>query len=491
MTRPLSRRLFLGALAATAATGACANAPETSVRPAARPLKGRPAAAPAAEQLIAAAQLGGAVAYLVADARTGEVLEGRNHTALLPPASTAKALTTLFAFERLGSAHRFRTQLVAEGPVGGGRLDGDLVLVGGGDPTLDTEGLADLVARLRGAGIREVTGNLRYHSAALPYVREIAEGQPDHLGYNPSISGLNLNYNRVYFEWKRQGGGYAVTMDARSDRHRPAVRGATMEIADRNGPLYTFRDDGGTERWTVMRGALGKGGGRWLPVRHPDRYAAEVFRALARADGVVMGQELPAGRAPQGSVLVERQSPGLDVIARDMLEYSTNMTAEVLGLSASRAGTLPASASAMNGHLAGRYGCAHLRTIDHSGLGADSRVTAEDMVSVLVGCGPQGPLMPILKNIPMRDGQGRPVQGHPVSVRAKTGTLNFVSSLAGYATCPGGRVLAFAILTGDVQRRGRLAEDDQDRPAGASAWNARSKGLQQALIDRWGRTYAA
>ncbi|MBA5764839.1 D-alanyl-D-alanine carboxypeptidase, partial [Vibrio sp. 404] len=90
--------------------------------------------------------------------------------------------------------------------------DGDLILAGSGDPSLDTAALARLARLLRAAGVSEVTGALRVQADALPAIRSIDPGQPDHLGYSPAIAGLNLNFNRVYFEWKRQGSDYAVTM---------------------------------------------------------------------------------------------------------------------------------------------------------------------------------------------------------------------------------------------------------------------------------------
>jgi serine-type D-Ala-D-Ala carboxypeptidase/endopeptidase (penicillin-binding protein 4) len=490
MTAPVSRRFLIAGLAAVAATTACAEPPDRSPLPPPRPLKGKPLIAPDAERLIDEAKLGGMVSYLVADAGTGHILEGRNTREPMAPASTAKTLTTLFAFDRLGADHRFPTQVIGAGKLAGGRLDGDLVLAGGGDPTLDTEALAALAAQLRGAGLREVTGRLRYWGGALPWVHEIAGGQPDYLGYNPAISGLNLNYNRVYFEWKRQGSDYAVSMDARSDKRRPAVSTSQMQIADRKAPLYTYQESDEAELWTVARGALGKGGGRWLPVRHPARYTAEVFRQLARAEGVAIPGYAAAGTAPTGPVLASRQSDDLLGIAREMLKFSTNMTAEVLGLSASGAGSLPLSATAMDAFLVQKYGATGAHMVDHSGLGGASRVTVEDMVSVLVGAGPQGPLRPILKDISLRDAKGRPIKNAPITVQAKTGTLNFVSCLAGYATIPGGRVLAFAILTGDLARRSALDEDERERPTGAASWNARAKALQQRLIERWGAVFA-
>lgn len=181
------------------------------------------------------------------------------------PASVAKALTAAYALSALGVEHRFHTQIIATGPVADGIVQGDLVLAGGGDPTLDTDDLNTLAVQLRSAGIQGVTGDLKIWGGALPFARTIDAEQPDHVGYNPSLSGLNLNFNRVYFEWKRAGSDYAVTMQARSDTLRPDVTMARMAIQSRAAPVYTYSQTGSYDSWTVARGALGNGGGRWLP----------------------------------------------------------------------------------------------------------------------------------------------------------------------------------------------------------------------------------
>lgn len=91
----------------------------------------------------------------------------------------------------------------------------------------------------------------------------------------------------------------------------------------------------------------------------------------------------------------------------------------------------------------------------------------------------------------MLDAKGRKVPGSPIRVDAKTGTLNFVSTLAGYVSAPGGRELAFAIFTGDVPRRDAVPDGDKEQPPGVGAWNKRSKRLQQQLIERWSAVYGA
>ena len=68
---------------------------------------------------------------------TGETLYRRNGATWLVPASTMKVLTAVAAAERLGWGYRFETRLVAMGPIVNGTLRGDLLVVGGGDPTIN------------------------------------------------------------------------------------------------------------------------------------------------------------------------------------------------------------------------------------------------------------------------------------------------------------------------------------------------------------------
>ncbi|MGC9370967.1 MAG: D-alanyl-D-alanine carboxypeptidase/D-alanyl-D-alanine endopeptidase [Paracoccaceae bacterium] len=493
--RKVSRRWFLGGLMAGGAGTALAGPPAASIRPAPRPGDIRKLAVAGAEDLIAEARLSGKVGFAVADARSGEMLEAHNPLLGLPPASVTKAVTALYALETLGAEYRFRTRLVGTGPVVGGELKGDLVLVGGGDPTLNTDMLGDLAARLKAAGVHAVKGRFLYHAGALPALRAIDPGQPDHVGYNPAISGLNLNFNRVHFEWRRAASGYTVTMDARAQRYRPEVSMADMQVVSRDMPVYTYSSKGGIDHWTVASGALGKGGARWLPVRRPALYAAEVFQTLARSHGIALGRPAEARAVSEGTLLAEMESEPLREVLRGMLKYSTNITAEAVGLTASlargkRVTSLAASGREMSAWLAGRLGTRKAAFVDHSGLGGGSRLSAGDMVRALAAVGPEGPLKPILKDVYLRDENGRALKTHPVKIRAKTGTLNFVSALAGYVTCADGRELAFAVLTADTDRRAEIEPEDRERPEGSRAWIRRSRAMQLDLVERWATLYA-
>ncbi len=486
----ISRRGFVAGLMAGVASPVWAEAPSTSIRPVPRGGAPRVTGTPAT-QLIGAASLGGVVSYAVMDAATGALLEARAADTPLPPASVAKAITALYALERLGPAFRFDTRVLATGPVGaGGIVQGDLVLAGSGDPTLQTDQLGDLAAALALRGVKGVTGRFLTWEGALPHIDRISADQPVQVGYNPAIGGLNLNFNRVYFEWKRAAGGeWGTTMDARGERFVPPVRMSRMKVISRKTPLFTYSAEAEAEDWTVAASGLGKGGSRWLPVRLPGRYVGEVFQTLARAQGITLPEPQTVIALPVGQQVASVQSARLPDVLRDMLQFSTNLTAEAVGLRASGAGDLAASGAAMSGWVQEKYDVENAH-VDHSGLGGASRVTAGDMARIIAAAAQgRAGLEPILRNVGMRDAKGRVIEGHPVQVMAKSGTLNFVSGLAGHILPPKGRALVFAIFSGDVARRDALAEAARESPPGGDAWLRRARALQGQLISGWVGAY--
>ncbi|MEL6689611.1 MAG: D-alanyl-D-alanine carboxypeptidase/D-alanyl-D-alanine-endopeptidase [Pseudomonadota bacterium] len=459
-----------------------ATAPLTSLRPQPRPGSIAPGSA---KSIVAAAKLTGTTT-LICTRADGTVVDAIGKDVPLPPASVAKAVTALYAVDSLGRDYRFATVVLGTGPIVDGVLEGDLILRGTGDPLLDTDALGLLADELRQAGIKRISGKFLVYAGDLPEIYQIDESQLPWVGYNPSISGLNLNYNRVHFEWRRSGSDYTISMEARARIYQPAVGTSSMGLAEATWPTYTHRLGPKKEFWTVAKPALGGGGARWLPVRRPEAYAADVFRTLARS----MGVNLPEAETDQGPVrgvvLASHVSPSARGMCGGMLKYSTNLTAEVLGLRASQArGTTPASLSAsarqMNAWAAQKFG-SPMGLVDHSGLGDGSRVSVGSLAKML---GATNELSPMLKEIVVKNERGEPVEDAPYGIRAKTGTLNFVNALAGYVMVPDREPLNFAIISSDLPRRASLTETEKERPTGAKGYARRARALQQALIARW------
>ena len=443
------------------------------------------AAAPAAtvEAILARSGLAAVSGFAVVDLDgDGTLLEGHDPDGGRPPASVAKLFTTLYAREALGTDFRFRTRLLAAGPVEGGVLRGDLVLEGGGDPVLDTDRLGRLVAALTAAGIQRVEGRFVVAEGALPFAADVARDQPEDAGYNPTVSGLNLNFNRVELRWAP---GQAPSFGAPGQKRLVPVSCIAGGVAE--GPIrHRFED--GREVWSLPAARVRGTGIDWLPVRAPAAYAGEVFAGLAGQAGLALGPAVVVARSEGAEVAVSDSLP-LDRILRDMLRFSTNLTAEVVGLRASQArGVAPdgiaASAAAMGAWARGRFGLPDASFFDHSGLGDLSRVAPSEMVAVLRRA---DGLAPMLRPRALAATEHEPVDPR-ITVAAKSGTLFFASGLAGYLT--GERRLAFAIFAADAERRAAIRPEERARPAGSKAWTARARAQQQALLRRWAAVYA-
>ena len=438
------------------------------------------------EGLLKASGLASMTGFALLDVASGKVLEGFQQNLMLPPASVTKLFTALYALDTLGPDFVFETKLVATGPLSNGRLQGDLLLVGSGDPHLDTDQLADMVKSLRDQGVQAVDGRFLVVGTALPPLHEIDIAQPDFVGYNPSISGTNLNFNRVYFEWKQGAEGLDLSLQARSDGHSPKVHSVHIEAVDRAGPLFTYSSNRAEDYWTVAAPALAQPGGRWLPVRNPEAYVAEVFRALAAQYGLDLPLGEIAGKAQSGTIMASHRSIPLAKLVRSMLLFSTNLTAEVLGLTATQAlgvrvRSLKESAATMSEWARRHLQLQRGNFINHSGLSDKCLISAEEMAKALAVPGTYVALKGLMKVTG--------IEGSPAVIQAKTGTLNFCKALAGYIDAPSGRRLAFAIFSTDLAKRANFYGDEDERPSGSKAFSNKARQLELAMLKRWVEEY--
>ena len=375
--------------------------------------------------------------------------------------------------DSLGADHRFRTRILRAGDM--------LVLAGGGDPVLSTDDLDRLAEALVATGAK-APSRFAVWGGALPRIEELEPEQAVWLAYNPAISGMILNFNRVHLGWRQSAGDYQLSLEARAERHSPRAYSITAAPGAQR-ELFTYSVDQKREHWVVSRAAMGRAGSRWLPVRQPERYAGDVFQTLCRARGLVLPapeviDSLPAG----GEELAGIDSPTLREILLGMMRYSTNLTAEVVGLQASGADSMAASGIAMQDWLRGLGVTGTFRFAAHSGLSADSQIAAQAMARLMAGYGATAGLRELMKDDPLAEDLGRDPAAL-ARIEAKTGTLNFVSNLAGYASGREGRQIGFAVLCGDLSRR--AASEGKELPAGVSTWTKRAKTLQRQLVEVW------
>lgn len=352
----------------------------------------------------------GAVAV---DLATGQTLFARNADTPLAPASNEKLTVTFAALEELGTAYRFRTEVLGRGHQDGPVWHGDVYLKGFGDPTLTSLGLERLAAQLTGAGIARIDGRV--------------------LG------------DESWFDAQRTAPGWKAAF---SVNECPPLSALAVDRAAYDQHV----------------------------ARQPALAAAGGFRRLLRKHGIAAGAA-GLGRAPDGAyALAQIESDPLPDLLATMDRESDNFMAEELlkaiGAEAGEGGTTAAGAAVVRRDLvAAGIPLAGVRIVDGSGLSLADRLTARALAMLLAFAWDDSDLhQPLWSALPVAGVSGTledrmqhaPARG---AVRAKTGTTSRASALSGYV----GNRYVFAVLQNGWPVSAWSARKAQDRFASALA----------------------
>ena len=434
----------------------------------------------------------GDVGYLVVDLDGKREVAEHNPDQPFVPASVAKIATFVPALEVLGGDHQFTTTISVDGSIADEVLTGSVILRGGGDPFLTGDDLSDMAKQLAASGIKQVNGEFLYDATSLIQVPEIDATQPKAADYNCGVSSLSVDFNRVRLDWKSDGADRSATAAAVSDNLTSPLGSIDAEFADHALPGPFVR--GGSpsdDRW-LLSSDLSATGTAWLPVADPSRIAAELFRAVAANEGIVLPEPTPGATSDGARELVRHDSDPLSDIARQALRSSNNLAAELIGLATSRALTgrelnLEGSASTLEAWWRSHLPNANWTDFflsNHSGLSSKSRATPRQVVTMLeeaVGLPSSVDFPDMLRPLGWKGIAG---SGH-----VKTGTMSYVNGLAGYIDTVAGHRLVFAIFFNDTGKRAALdatfdprvlAIDSQSR-----SWRDRALKLEDDLTKSW------
>lgn len=403
---------------------------------------------------------------------TGEPLYARNAGALLVPASVMKIATAAAAASAVGWEYSYSTTAEVAGSVEGGVLRGDLVLRGTGDPSLLGDGGADLVAAVAGAlrerGVTRIDGRVIADDSAVEEPRPGLAWSWDDLGTaTGALTGaLNATENVARIVVAPGGSaGLAPRIEPPADdRELAIVNRAVTGAPGTPQTLWAERQPG--EAALTIAGAIAadaRPAALTVSVGNPTLWVARLVRTRLVAAGIAVdgvaldGDDLPS--VPAGDVLARVSSPPLRELVRPMLKRSVNAYAEALArLAAGPAGALemPAAGTAIRGRLR-EWGVGEdaVRIVDGSGLSRFNLASADALTGILSAAW-SGGASPLVAALPVAgvDGtlaermKGTAAAGN---VRAKTGTMTHVRSLAGYVTTADGEPLAFAIVANNFE----------------------------------------
>lgn len=467
-------------------------------------LAGAPGVDPLAGRLmrdLAEAKLGSKtrLAVYVCDPRTGVEFVDLNSTQPMRPASLMKLLTAAVALDLLGPDRTFETVVKTLGTVEGNVLDGDVVIVGGGDPSLGPRFSAnpnDVTARIRewaqaihGRGIRRIEGNIlgddrRYENepVAIGWDRmELGEW------YSAEVSPLCFNDNCIDVLWSAGGkqgarAEYKLIPDTTYARLASSVR--TGAPGQKSARLRYFRFADGNE--IRARGSIPPNTRKYdyAAIHDPATYTATLlFEELKRKGVVVTGNafnrrdiEGEDSATSETLVLATVKSPSLGEMLPVMLGDSQNLYAEVFARETALAAGQPASflgAGRAIGLWLREKGLHRngLAMVDGSGLSTVNRAPARLFADVLrhEANGPNGELFrsslatPGTRSLKNRF-RGEDSAGLRDGLLAKTGYIDASHTLAGFFRHRNGAEYLFVIMVNDYDpERSAEAREFVDR----------------------------
>lgn len=421
------------------------------------------------------------VGVAVLDVDSGRLLYGRNHDTPLNIASNVKLVTTAAALALLGPEYRFKTALYVDRDHKAGEYK-NLYLRGYGDPALGTEELWKLTTELVSRGVKRIKGDLIIDDTFFDEQRvgPAFEQKNQDSAYRAPQGAVSLNYNAIgvrVLPGVGEGQPARVQLDPPSayfavqNEARTVERGRTSIIVETSEEKDA---PPGRERTIVrVRGTIRTNESAGLDynkrVAHPDLYAGYTLYELLQKRGITVGGKVTRGVAPPSALLIDTHySLPLGVLARDINKRSNNFMAEQvlksLGADSNgKPGSWQKGLQAVSRYLEGlgiqpgRY-----TMVNGSGLFDSNRFTAQQVVTLLRGAYRDFRIAAdFVASLALSGADGtiahRMASG-PADryVRAKTGTLNGVSCLSGYAGAPVPGALplrpplAFSILVNEV-----------------------------------------
>jgi D-alanyl-D-alanine carboxypeptidase/D-alanyl-D-alanine-endopeptidase (penicillin-binding protein 4) len=417
----------------------------------------------------------------VVDLDTGETLYGYNPDEPRVIASNTKLFTTAAALDALGPGYFFETRFLMNGKVLDGVLQGDLGVVGGGDPHIsgrdyDGDSLAvfrEWARALAERGVRRVTGDLYLdHGLFAPPIIH-PDWPRDQLTswYEAPVEALSFNDNCILVRVTPGSVGGPARVETVPNVPLLPVENTARTVGSGGGALIVSRK-GDT---LVVRGSVGKNAGSfdtWVTVPDPVTYFGAGVKAAMQSEGVAFeGRLRPVDRLPNRvweRVSVHRTD--LATTVRVTNKRSQNFYAESLAklVGARRCGTgsweegvrAISEFAVSTGIPAGSFEMA-----DGSGMSRGNRFTPRHLTQLLRHMFFHPASLEFAQSLPYggedngswkRRLAAPPYRGN---VFAKTGTLAGVSALSGYAKAVSGKTYAFSILLNRTAGDARGAQD--------------------------------
>lgn len=449
---------------------------------------------------------------------SGQVIYEQNANKFVRPASNMKLYTVAAAFDRLTPDFHFVTSVYAKEKLEDGKVKGDLIVYGRGDPSIAArfnngdyfKGINDLADRIAAAGVKRIKGDLvgdeSYFNGAP--VGSGWEWEDLTWSYGAQVSALTINDNAIDLNIRpgdRIGAPVSITTGPPSSSFMTIVNRATTTAKGTRGDLRIYRGLGANSleiTGTLPVGDAGFVGGVSIPdpalafvsmlrdalLKRDVKIDGRVRTVTASSGGsMVPGVSSAATAQPQNMTappppveIASLPSPAFNSIAAQTLKPSQNQYTEIILRTLGRTQP-PVSTETVRMRDDEEKGLEVVKALlrqagvsdnevalnDGSGLSRNDLISANTTIQLLTFMSKHKYFPQFREALPIAgvDGtlrtrmRGTPAEGN---VRAKTGSLSSVASLSGYVTTAGGEHLVFSMMLNNYPDAAAVRRDSID-----------------------------
>lgn len=393
-----------------------------------------------------------------------QIWADRSGTLSRIPASVTKLATAAAFLHHYHPGTKFKTQLWGPAPTDG-KLKGDLILKGGGDPSFVSETLWVLVNNFLRTGVKEIEGNIIVDDSLFDQQRFDPSRQKERVdrAYDAPTGAMSFNWNSVNIVYRpgaQVGEPGKVYLDPENNYLKLA--GKISTVSGDKVSVQADRDENGEGDLVTVSGQIGQNVSEHIIFKNitkPDLWAGSNLVSFLQQRGILVKGVVKSGTlSARSQLLAEVESKPIELMVADMNKFSNNYVAEMLakhlGLIKSQPGTIANGMEVVREFLLKKV---KLKNSDFvltnpSGLTRDNQMTARGLWLLLHFMRDQFEMMPeFASSLPIAGVDGtlkKRMKGSSGErwIRAKTGLLNGVVSLAGYAGHKDGNVIPFVMM---------------------------------------------
>lgn len=419
-------------------------------------------------------KLSGALAGIsVASGQTGEILYEHMADIRLRPASNMKLLTAAAALEVLGEEYVFKTRMLIDGDVHDDTLYGNIFLQGEGDPTIQPTDIEVFVKQLKQKGVNKIVGHIIADDTWYDDVRLSADmiWSDEQWYYGSQVSALTISPTSDYdtgtvkltIESGELPGAYPrLRLYPQTNYVKIINRAKTVDYVVEEDDLIIEREHGGNT--IVIKGSIfidSEPREEWIAVWEPSFYTLKLFQEMLIKHNISWTGTMKRAKTSETAVILyEKTSPPLKKLLVPFMKLSNNGIGEIfvkeMGKVVYNEGTWEKGLDVLKKEIQSLGVNMDTCLIkDGSGISHITSIPANELIRLLFAVQAKSWYPSFLNSLPVSGEKDRMIVGtlkdrnFAGRIKAKTGTLNCVSTLSGYLFVEN-NVILFSILLNNL-----------------------------------------